>query len=374
MIQNSVFIIGAGPAGCATAISLMRSLAKRHGKWQVIQVVERKTDSEQVGETIPPAATEALSKINLAHLLSANDHLVCPGSISRWGDENPGFNDFFYMPVGLGFHLDRLLFDRQLLEAAAASGVTQMLDTKLSGLTASELDWTLVLDTPTGVVERQATYIVDATGIKASVARSIGVARNEYDSVVSLCGFYDFSQASAAPAHTLVSTEENGWWYGTQLPKARALVSLCTDSESIKRLGLTLPENWFKAFSKNRWFYEQCCSQFSQELPEPAELITRAAPSAILSRVIGDNWLAVGDAAASYDSISSAGITKALQQGFAAGKAISSVILHNDNSQVIDYQKDLFNAFNSYLRLHQQLYNDEDRYPDSGFWKRRQFG
>ena len=369
---RSIYVIGDGPAGCATTISLMQSLAKSGESLQVVQIGERKPDSALIGETIPPAATETLNLIDLAHLLEGENHLACPGSISQWGDDKPGFNDFFYMPVGRGYHLDRERFNQDMLKASAASGAAQNQHTKLQYLSQEDAGWQLVFDTPTGTLERHADFIVDATGLRASVARSIGVTRNEYDSVISLCAFYS-TGATGLPAHTLVAAEENGWWYATRLPNGRALISLCTDSESVKRFELKQPGNWFQALKTSRWFYQQCCSQFSQALAVPNELTARAAPSAILSRVTGDNWLAVGDAASSYDSFTSAGITKALQQGIEAGKAIAAVFVDGNYRLVDEYQENLFDAFNAYLRMHQQLYHGEQRYPDSGFWCRRQF-
>jgi len=108
-------------------------------------------------------------------------------------------------------------------------------------------------------------------------------------------------------------------------------------------------------------------------LKRPENIDLRVAPSAILSCVIGKNWLAVGDAASSYDSITSAGITKALQQGLAAGKAIVQLYIENKEDALKAYQQDIFKAFNEYLRLHQTLYHTEQRFPESRFWHRRQF-
>jgi hypothetical protein len=70
--------------------------------------------------------------------------------------------------------------------------------------------------------------------------------------------------------------------------------------------------------------------------------------------------------------MTSAGITKALQQGLAAGIAISQLFCENNNSGLKQYQKDIFSTFNEYLRLHQTLYHSEQRFSDSEFWQRRQ--
>jgi len=213
--------------------------------------------------------------------------------------------------------------------------------------------------------------VVDATGIQASVARSLGVARNEYDSVVSLCAFYTVPKTTQSIARTLVSATANGWWYGTQLPGQRALVSFCTDAQTLKQLRVQTPRRWFAQLCQVPWFKQACEAQFDLPLHQPAALHARAAPSAILSNCVGKRWLAVGDAAASYDSITSAGITKALDQGIAAGRAIATTLGQQDTAALTAYQRKIFADFGQYLNLHQQLYSAEQRFTESGFWQRR---
>jgi flavin-dependent dehydrogenase len=210
------------------------------------------------------------------------------------------------------------------------------------------------------------------SSIQARVARNIGVARNQYDSVISACAIYKLDKKPAKAAHTLVSTVKEGWWYGTQLPNTCALVSFCTDAQTLKQLKIGQPENWFKLLNQSDWFHKSCCDQFETNLIPPNKIDLRAAPSAILSCVVGSNWLAVGDSASSYDSMTSAGITKALQQGLAAGIAINQLFCEGNETGLKKYQKDIFNSFNEYLRLHQTLYHREQRFSDSGFWQRRQ--
>jgi flavin-dependent dehydrogenase len=371
--QKHIYIIGGGPAGSATAVSLANLVIRNAHPLQITQVCGADESGNAIGETIPPAASEYLRKLNLEELLNGDSHLMCPGSMSIWGQSQAGFNDFFITPVGKGYHLDRKIFNKSLREAAKSRAVNVMHTTKLTGIEKdNDLQWQLTLDTPNGTVKKTADFVVDATGIQARIARNIGVARNQYDSVISACAIYKLDKKPTKAAHTLVSTVKEGWWYGTQLPNNYALVSFCTDAQTLKQLKIGQSENWFKLLNQSDWFYKNCCDQFETELKPPNKIDLRVAPSAILSCVVGNNWLAVGDAASSYDSMTSAGITKALQQGLAAGIAINQLFTEGNAAGLKVYQQDVFNSFNQYLKLHQTLYHREQRFIDSKFWQRRQ--
>ncbi len=373
MKTKHIYIIGGGPAGSATAISLANLAISNQHALHMTQVCGPDETGIAIGETIPPAATEYLYKLDLEDVLKDDNHLFCPGSISIWGQEQVGFNDFFITPVGKGYHLNRSVFNTTLRNTAESRNVDMMLNTKLIGIEKAQTNqWQLKLETPDGTVYKNADFVVDATGIQARVARTIGVARNQYDSVISACAIYTLNVKPKKAAHTLVSTVNNGWWYGTQLPNNSALLSFCTDAQTLKQLKAGQAENWHKLLLESGWFYQSCCDQFEANLMQPDKIDLRVAPSAILSCVVGNNWLAVGDAASSYDSMTSAGITKALQQGLAAGIAIHQLFCENNEAGLKQYQQEIFTSFNEYLRLHQTLYHSEQRFSDSAFWKRRQ--
>ena len=376
MKTKTIYIIGSGPAGSASALSIANiSANQKQSQLNIVQVCGWQSSHHAIGETIPPAASEYLHQLGVADLLNEQQHIYCPGSISIWGQEQPGFNDFFYTPVGKGYHLDRETFNQSLINAAKSKGVKLMLNTKLSGIEQVQdtKQLKLKLESAESTVFKYADFVIDATGIQAKVARSLGVARNQYDAVISACAIYQLDSQTEKSAHTLVSSVENGWWYGTQLPNKKALISFCSDIKTLKNINADNSKNWYQLLLASDWFYQRCCDQFATVLKQPQNIDLRLAPSAILSCVIGNNWLAVGDAASSYDSITSAGITKALQQGLAAGKAIVQLFTENNNDALKAYQQDIFDAFNEYLKLHQTLYHTEQRFSKSQFWQQRQF-
>ncbi|WMN61743.1 tryptophan 7-halogenase (plasmid) [Pseudoalteromonas xiamenensis] len=366
----SIGIVGGGPAGCATALALQKQFASSSEKAEITLITAPDSGTPKIGETVPPAASSYLRELDLESLLSEEFHLRCPGSLSQWGDESVGYNDFFITPIGQGFHLDRTLFDKNLLSACFKRGVTVVENTKVTAIKQS--DRTISLNCEPELDKHEFDFIVDASGQHRVVTRSLSVANNLFDRVVSVCAFVELESNSSAPAHTIVSSDEYGWWYAARLPNNRAILSFNTDADELKQRRLNSNEKWYHAFCNNQWFYTQCCEQFNQAIPSPRVLFVRTAPSSILSAVIGDNWLAVGDAASSYDSISSAGITKSLKQGIRAAKAILNWVDNPNKASLSAYQALVFQDFNEFIKLHQLHYDSgAHRFPNSAFWQRR---
>ena len=122
----------------------------------------------------------------------------------------------------------------------------------------------------------------------------------------------------------------------------------------MKDKALNTKKQWLHNFKTTRFISEHIDINAVESL---TNIYCSVAPSAILSKVIGENWLAVGDAASSYDSISSAGITKALQQGLQAGQALAKYYNDDVFDDLLSYEDSVFSAFNQYARRRDTLYH-----------------
>ena len=94
------------------------------------------------------------------------------------------------------------------------------------------------------------------------------------------------------------------------------------------------------------------------------------APSAYLDRPTGPDWLAVGDAASSFDPLSSQGIYKALADGLKAAEAITAW-LDGDTGALDKYAAFVASRFADYRRNRAYFYAVERRWAGSPFWARR---
>jgi len=372
-MSKVIAIVGAGPAGCATALACQAVL--HHAQKEAVSVhlfdaASSKVEKVAIGETLPPAALAILQQLQLSHILQNEHHLACHGSCSLWGSDSPQYNDFLQEPLGAGYHLDRAYFNQQLQQAVKIAGLSLHHSYRLSKVQSSHQTQRLYFKTPQGDNVFNANFVVDASGISAAFARRLGVARNVFDQVISLSALIKCTAKTKLTSFTLIEAVEDGWWYTARLPNDYFILSLCTDTTVMQSKQLNTKVQWLKAFQKTRFIKEHIDINAVKKL---TSIHRSVAPSAILSKVIGQHWLAVGDAASSYDSISSAGITKALQQGLQAGHALAQYFLENTSEDLVAYEGSVFSAFNQYIQLRDSLYRSETAYQDAEFWRHRVF-
>jgi flavin-dependent dehydrogenase len=84
----------------------------------------------------------------------------------------------------------------------------------------------------------------------------------------------------------------------------------------------------------------------------------------------GDGWLAAGDAALSFDPLSSQGLFNALYTGLASAEATERA-LSGDFSGVSDYVAKLAEIDTVYQRNLTAWYELERRWSNQEFWQRR---
>ncbi len=322
-----------------------------------------------IGESIPPAATPLLHRLGILAEIDAGDHLPCAGTQSVWGGPEPGFNDFLFDPVGKGYHLDRRTFDAQLRSAATEAGadVRGGVTFRVAQVDGDGFELTTASSGGDESTHR-FDFVVDATGIRGAFARRLGIARNVLDQLFTVCAVIDTPPETTICDHTLLEATEYGWWYAARLPRNRLILSVTTDLETLKADELRNTAAWSTAFARTTLMRSTIGTSLVAGV---SDLIVKAAPTMILSAVVGRNWLAVGDAASAYDPISSAGITKALANGIAAADAISAYQEDPQEAHLNNYQRCVFSEFTNHVKLRYRLYAAERRWQRAPFWHRR---
>ena len=138
-----------------------------------------------------------------------------------------------------------------------------------------------------------------------------------------------------------------------------------TDGDIAARLRLREPEAWRAALEASDHTRRRLASARAQGAP-----ILYPADSSALDIAADEGWMAIGDAAVTFDPLSGQGILKALHHGFLAAYAAS------DHLAGRPYAKERFRArikgeLEGYLAARERYYREEARWPASEFWRRR---
>ena len=352
-----VAIVGGGPGGCATALSLAA-----HAPSLSVALIEASDyQRPRVGESLPPAATRVLQHLGAWDGFRRSGHLEVHGTASEWGQDVVSEEEFLFSARGAGWHLDRAEFDRALAREARRRGAQLKLSTRLVSLRREGAGWRLGLSSG---VELAAGFVVDGTGRRATVARSRGARFEALDGLVGY-GFF-FAEGEGSDPRTLVEAFEHGWWYTAGLPRRRRIVFCMTDLDIGRSLGLKDPGRWFAALASTRRVRALLTGA-----THLGSLLVRPSETRCLDRVVGERWLAVGDSASIFDPLSSQGITKALRAGVFAGYAVGDLLTRGDGAGLVRYRRYVGGEFDGYRKTRRDYYQAEGRWPDGEFWRRR---
>jgi len=278
-------------------------------------------------------------------------------------------NDFVLDPEGHGWHLERACFDSALRDIVGGRGVDVRTATRLTSVTAAQDGWALdvTVDGAAGVIE--AGVVIDATGRPATIARAAGAHRHAVDRLVAAVAYFApaADAATDVDATTLVEAVELGWWYTSRLPDGQRVVAFLTDGDLLDGESCRSGDTWLTGLRTTRHVADLVTSNGYQLCGSP---ILVAADTAALDAVFGARWIATGDAALSFDPLSSLGILTAVDFGAAAGSA-AVALLDGDTRPAADYDGRVERHFDSYLAERRRAYEAENRWPTSPFWKRR---
>mmetsp|Transcript_31345 Transcript_31345/g.67655 ORF Transcript_31345/g.67655 Transcript_31345/m.67655 type:complete len:370 (+) Transcript_31345:27-1136(+) len=252
-----VVVVGGGPAGCMTALTL-------HTLGHSVVVVDEKAlgsdglppfrPSQYSGETISPSAMEILERLGVTLDYDGSPHLEWQGTRSIWSSADAVDQDFIFNKRGQrGWILHRTVFDQDLRKRVSETGIEIIASSSVRS--ASKPDeglWALeVLQAPSpgeGDKEHEghrlalsASWVVDATGRRASIARLMGFAPHKLDDLTAFvvhfeeCGPSHNSRTCQHDRRVMIEASELGWWYSAHLPlvggRCQRVVIFHTDSD-----------------------------------------------------------------------------------------------------------------------------------------------
>lgn len=347
--MKEIIIAGAGPAGLTAATLLARA-----GK-QVLLLDSREPGRHKVGECVPGAISRLLSKLNFPPIHAEEGlHRGIGGVISLWAG-NLRSEDHFSKPEGGGWRLNRGEFEKSLASTALAAGVIRQ-PAAVRSISRFGGRWRIETD---GGDILTADFVIDATGRNAVLARQLGAKRIHGPPLVAVWAVGSpFS--SPGSKRTLIESTPDGWWYGAYLPRNRPLAIFHTTPRLASELRSN-PSQWRKLLQAT----EQLSPMINADAFLGAELHASDARSSHLDLPCGPGWAACGDAALSFDPLSSQGIFNAI----ASGDMIASALRDPATCSLDGYKETLMEVRNIYARRRELLYESAASHFGSPFWR-----
>jgi flavin-dependent dehydrogenase len=212
-----------------------------------------------------------------------------------------------------------------------------------------------------------ARFIIDATGRASWLARRCGVVRRDEDRQIAGLAVLEPLGEPAEDRTTLVEAVEGGWWSSAIMPDGRMAMTFFTDADLHDRDVIARPAAWPALLAGAD---ETLARVGDYVVPAGRSARVMPAGSGRLESFWGDGWLAVGDAAMSFDPLSSHGLNIALTSGRDAARAVSAD-LRGDCEGIPAYAETLAWACAEYEEHRRAYYRAEARWSGAPYWQRR---
>jgi flavin-dependent dehydrogenase len=339
---HDLLIVGAGPAGCAAALRA-RALGLR-----VMMLADRQREAG-VLESLPPAGRRLLVDLGCWQAFLQSGPTPSRGVRSVWGSPHPVERASTWDPDGSGWHLDRAVFDAFLQEQAIKAGA----ELRHGRLRSVRQGRELIECADAAGRVWTGRFLLDASGRSAAAAGRLG-ARRRYDdaTVVTLSSYR--TAASDTDRRTVIEATPEGWWYSLRADSRARVVGRVTDAD-LQTAPAAVPPGM------------QALLDGAQAQLPPRRV---AANSGFLRPFAGPRWAAAGDAAVSFDPLSSQGLLTALFTGRAAAQAIAATLAGSDQA-IAGYARRLSAIRHAYQANLALYYGFERRWAAEPFWARR---
>jgi flavin-dependent dehydrogenase len=349
-------VFGSGPAACVFALAMAR-----HGRSTLIVSANVHDPPRQPrGETLAPRGAFLLGQIGIGSR-SLKGHLVSDRILSCWATQRLEVSDISFDPHGCMWHLDRNRFDDDLFTEAFAQGVEVLKSRtiRILGLKRQSDTWHLRVKTTGAEHALRSKYLVDATGKCSLIAKRLGANRILRDRLVAILSTTSRQIASSS---LLIEPVSRGWWY-----------SLGYGSQGVLALGLITDPSSARLAGKFKY------DVFHSMLKEASHTQARVADSVFelraisaeisrLDQLVGDGWVAIGDAAMSFDPLSSHGLSNAIEQAIDIAAILSG---KHAASGLTQFHQESVDLFAKYRNQRVDLYSQVTRFSKETFWQNR---
>lgn len=368
-----VAVIGGGPGGSSVATALAR-LGRR------VLVLERdRFPRFHIGESQLPWSNEVF------RALGVHEAIAAAGFVQKWGasfrtpdgaaERYADFEDAVETPTPQTFQVPRAKFDEILLRHSASCGADVREGHRALDLAFDASGVTLRFADGDGAEQSvRVGAIVDASGRTGFLAKRLG--RHELDPLlrnIAVHAQYEGIprlEGRRAGDIRMLTRPDMGWIW---------LIPL---SETVISVGAVIPQAVHNRESKPTpeasLDHYLASTRAAPTLMKDARRVSPARFDADYSylgtRMAGERWVAVGDAAAFLDPIFSTGVLLAMQGGLDAAEVIDAGLRAGDLSarRFADYEALVRRRYHHFRRFAVGFYNPHFR--DLWFRRSSRFG
>lgn len=339
MPEPRIVVLGAGPAGAATAIGLRRlgySVAVV-SEWRRFAAVEG-------------VSQRVLEGLRHAGLGGALSQAAMPATRQvHWNGQHLQMNQEFL--------LDRQRFDRVLRDDLQRAGVSvvegRVREVMHEGGHHVRMDDGQVL---------MADFLVEARGRQAPLAPD----RLRGPETVSLLNVWQGSPGAPASA---VESLEDGWAWMARLEDGRCYWQVTLDAAGLPgKAGLA-------EYCVARRAYSALVAElFDGQALVPAQVHARSSTAILAGECVGQDWIRVGDAAMAVDPLSGNGIFQSLSSALQAPVVINTLLRKPERAGLARqfHQQRVEQLFLRFARIGRDFYGQEQGRAGQPFWARRQ--
>jgi flavin-dependent dehydrogenase len=316
-----VVVVGGGPGGSTTGAFLAKA------GWRVLLFEREAFPRFHVGESLLPATLPILDRLGVHKEIAARGFQLKVGA--AFHDQESGFEHTFHFLRGkpwpsYAYQVPRAEFDAVLLEHAKKLGVDVRQPATVESAAFDSEGVRVTAASHGQRTEARARFLVDASGRSGFLAQKVG-RRERVPNLGKVALFAHWRGAWRAPGldegNIRIFVFEHGWFWWIPLAGDRTSVGGVMHARTVREWDGT-PEALYDEMIRR-------CRKVAEQL-HGAERVTPIHREANFSYrnepVVGDRFLAVGDAIAFVDPIFSGGLHIAMQSGELAARTVASAL------------------------------------------------
>jgi len=349
-----VAIVGGGPAGSTAAALLVR--AGRH----VIVFERERFPRFHIGESLLPFSMKAFTRLGL------HEKFRRAGFIKKFGGEffsacsSEGtkfyFKDGYRSQTDHSYQVTRADFDKMLLDHAAESGAEVHEETGVKSVEFANEHVDLAITNGKTI---RARYVIDASGRNSVLGTKFNIKKTyEHLKKLSIFAHYDgvWRAEGIDATLTVLIRGIDRWFWIVPLTPERTSIGVVLDSKTF-RSSKQSPED----FLDQALLEQPVIVERMREARRVSGVHVAADFSYRSTKLYGDQWLMVGDAAGFIDPIFSSGVFLAVFSGELAADALHAVLDQPRKVRKLfsRYEKQVNRAMDVYLRFVNAWYTKE---------------